>query len=115
MNKFMPPKPAFGNYENGIFIPVERFNDWYAKEITPLFENAVEVYGDGRIEQGLWSMQKGDCAINQTHRALLINIKPIKEETAEDIVKELANCDWTNKSSMNIVEKAKAYREKKEK
>lgn len=56
----------------------KKFDDWYDN----VFKYAVEMY---RYSENVWSPnpQSGD-----THTAVLINVRPIKKETAEDLLKE---------------------------
>lgn len=103
MSKFMPPKPT----------NADTFHTWFDREIKSLFENAVEVYsqdGSDWIENvpTNWA----------THKALLINIQPIKEDTAEDLLREIVNTqqvgteiDWA--TWRNVIDKARKYLEKK--
>ncbi len=86
--KFLPPKPLVP-YGMG-YLTKERFDLWYAKEIAPLFENAVEVECSRTIGNhlGSWYASENGCA-PKSHKALLIKIQPLKEESAEDILREL--------------------------
>jgi hypothetical protein len=84
--KWMPPTPQFDLYDARLdryWIGKEQFNDWFANEIAPLFENAVEV--DCHQTHGGWAAMDPKTDLwhtenAKTHTALLINIKPIKEE-----------------------------------
>lgn len=146
MNKFMPPKTIFLTNSDYEFITKFVFDAWYAKEIAPLFENAVEVYGFP-AEIGHWR-EDGHTA-DYSLRALLIKIEPIKEqfefsidgkhwcsaesgsiidlsskfkrpishdlikqETAEDVLREIAQ---HNMSYGEIMSKAKVFLEREKK
>ena len=72
------------------FITESEFNQWYDEHIKTLFENAVEVYAREWRDDG-WTFCEKNGPI-ATHRALLIKIEPLKEETtAEDLLIELIN------------------------
>lgn len=102
--KWMPLKPKFRSmceahrYKSLGFQPDDwsdgltksDFNEWYDREIKPLFENAVEVTGalDGNNITQPFGQVRGSHDI---HNALLIKIEPIKKETAEDLLREYVN------------------------
>lgn len=90
MSKWMPPKPMLrridhtrGAYGFGIYS--EDFNEWYDKEIKPLFENAEDV----RLCDSVTRTAHLAEPIDAKHKALLIRIEAIKEESAEDILREI--------------------------
>lgn len=61
-------------------------NRWFDETIEPLnklLDGAVEVSGQTHGEWGYFSEQVEDNTI-ATHKALLINIEPIKKETREE-------------------------------
>lgn len=105
--KWMPPMP-----ERNYFLRAELFirnnhpsrlstteiidsvtacaKEYYDREIRQLFENAVEV-GCFRYAPNEWAAnsEKDKC---NTHKALMINIQPIKEESAgNELIKEMMN------------------------
>lgn len=90
--KWMPPKPhsRFWGPENN-WLHRDMFDKWYATEIKPLFENAVEVISFG--EQNSWQKFSfmPDYAVYASDgvTGLVVKIEPIKEETAEDILQQL--------------------------
>lgn len=103
-DKWMPPQPiGWGLKTHHLWLHKEEFDVWFDKEIRPLFENAVEVYGTiggkpfYRHQFGdLHSMYPEgtfchtECLNDSTHKALLIKIEPIKkEESAEDLIAQL--------------------------
>jgi hypothetical protein len=107
--KFMPPKPDWLHYGCTAFTR-EAFDHWYAKEIAPLFENASEVYTTCVL--GFWTTSatlSNDHRFN--HKALLINIQPIKEDTAEDILKEVVEWwkSYPDDDHAEYVNKARKY------
>jgi hypothetical protein len=100
------------------------FYQWFDKHVEPVnraIENAVDVYGNvyepykGEVNCSTFDVAK--CNTN-THRALLINIQPIKKESAEDVlrdfVKEHIVYAWNhenrdmNYSLQKLQERAKA-------
>lgn len=112
----MPPKPNFsfdGCLEDlngtqivrfgGRSIPnsmtKKAFDSWYDKEIRPLFENAEKVVG--YIPAGAPKLGDAYCfgsfgGSSETHQALLIKIEPIKEESAEDLLRQLLDAVYIN-------------------
>lgn len=124
MTKFMPPKPDFAYYGLKESLSEDSFNKWYDKEIKPLFENAVKVTGfinHDRYRDRYRYHFAGEWHYNDepTHKAILINIKPIeKEDTAENILRELF--DTVGRGSFEMAEahqrawvKAQKYLENK--
>src|SRR6185437_675573 len=93
--KWMPKKPRFDclPLSVGAFITKDNFDYWFDSTIKPIFESAIEV--ERRIEQvyhpiseeaypKFMLVDKPHC----THRALLINIEPIKkDENAEHLIR----------------------------
>lgn len=82
----IPPLPNHPDVKTSSPNEIYIWLSWYNRVLMPwylsLFEDAVEVYGDARSDTGLWSKSHPDYALNQTHSALLINVKPLKSETA---------------------------------
>lgn len=131
MNKFLPPKPElqiprevfWGTDEKqreAVQLAVTglagywscRIDEWWDKEIVPLFENAEEVFGAPGRWYSLPDIYK------DTHKALVVKITPIKEPTAEDLLRQIVNwvsggigCKITADS--DVITKAKALLEKK--
>lgn len=115
-DKWMPPKPEFFMFQHSYptmeYITKDHFNEWYDK----VFENAVEVLGHG--SQRFWHKDSTHLSDEPTHKALLINITPIKE-SAEDILKELMDTLVQPSGGSHVcchrkyIEKAKAFLEKK--
>lgn len=97
MSKFMPKKPVFINNNmliNGVpCISKDVFDAWFDKEIAPLFQNAVEVYAPDDLNGWMRS-----CPSAYTHKAILINIQPIKQDTPESLLRELI---WRHESQLN--------------
>lgn len=112
-SKWKPPKPNFHDYNtrtDTYSITKSDFNEWYDKEVKPLFENAVEMWGyspfpykdhpsGNYMEPMNWRspeiakkrVDDGDEMFLGNHKALLIKIEPIKQETAESLLREIAN------------------------
>ena len=58
------------------------FNEWF----DDLLKNSVRVYGSSRdLDEGVFALGK-TLGEEDTHTALLIDIQPIKKETAEDVL-----------------------------
>jgi len=78
------------------YISTDCFLEWFEKEVEPInkmLDEAVEVYGysDLNVSNHTYASDKQEC---DTHKALLINIQPIKKETAEEILQSFM--DLTN-------------------
>lgn len=117
MSKFMPPKPEFyaytleGGFQRSMLFETE-FHSWFAKEIAPLFQNAVEVW---ETPGDYWSEAPSAVPVNfERHKALLLNIQPIKEESADDILREVVDTIASGNvdGGVKAFDKAKAYLEK---
>lgn len=86
-------------------------NEWFQEYIEPINKmlgEAVEVYADEAFTNG-GSIYLKDYA-GQGYKALLINIEPIKKETAEDVLRYFvegvqAGGKW---DSAELYERAKA-------
>lgn len=75
----------------GYEMAQKSYNNWYAKLEAwhaEVFKDAVEVYG-GSFKSTYWTFCSDKEHQKTTHTALLINIQPIKEDTAEDILREI--------------------------
>ena len=106
--------------DNEYLFTVDAFDHWFDKVIKPhnkLIESAVSVYA--RVPSGeqpcVWVESHKRDDIPDTHRAYLINIQPIKKETAEDVLRELtafhAHCIYMNTDN-EIIHKALIKRAK---
>lgn len=83
--KIIPKKPIFNHDNKGItYLTQSEFDSWWNKEIVPLFDNTIEVTGHHNTDYNTFHMfadvshlipQK----IRPSHKALLINIQPIKK------------------------------------
>lgn len=72
-----------------ILTPKDRLDKWFDEYVDPvnkMIDEAVEVYQKRPCTDGLWypAMHKE----SYTHRALLINIQPIKQETCADVLRD---------------------------
>lgn len=95
----------------------EAFDRWFDEQIEPinkLFEDAVEVR---KFEHSLWSTHAQSNWFSDenkcSHKALLIDIQPIKKETAEDVLRDMTK--YVNSKPLSyghelhrIVKRAKA-------
>lgn len=129
--KWMPPTLKFKEHDEvhdwGTSIVSEVqliFNEYYEEEIRPLFENAVQVTGC-KDDMDIWHYAKGIFRDDHdTHKALLIKIEPLEEETAEDLLRQIIEARGENINNAKIAggkltyrgdlfEKAKAFLERK--
>ena len=91
---------------------------WFNKHIEPInraLDGAVEVYANhGETSLGYtWTTKK--WAGGDTHKAFLINIEPLKQETCADVLKEWVDaCGIAklNKPEVDIFMRAKAALER---
>ncbi len=110
-------------------ITEKDFDRWFNEHVEPInrmLSEGIEVWSDdwGDFKgEHMWSDKEDSCvALNMnTHKALLINIQPLKKETAEDVLRDLvsyceedgipetAKCDPTFK----LYNRAKAILERK--
>lgn len=105
MSKWMPPKPEHYPWMG---FTVSEFDVWYDKEIKPLFENAIEMVrethkssctGENWYARDKVALGRGAY----DHKALLIKIEPIKEDTAESLLKEIVEFNF-KKQSIHVLE-----------
>lgn len=92
-------------------------NVWFAENIAPYEfykpEDAVEVYGRrNEMQDNMYFNFDEKEYIIDTHKALLINIEPIKKETAEDVLRDFVR-EWdkpmsSEKKLDHILDRAKA-------
>ncbi len=70
-----------------LFIEAGRLNDWFDRNITPIndaIDKSVVVYGYNELE---WLVRSsGD---HYQHKALIMNIEPIKPDSAIDVLRDL--------------------------
>jgi len=96
------PEPFIGGKINMVAIEVinDHFDQWFDQHVSPinrLLEAGIEVYTnsyEGRANEWLGKAWVDD----PTHKALLINIEPIKQETADDVLR-----DWLEYSSSRTI------------
>ena len=92
-------RPSWPHKYSKTVVSLESFNNWFDHFVEPynkLIEGAVEVKSYGT--QTLWRNESVTqkylngveyVPVLETHRAYLIGIEPIKEETAEDVLREI--------------------------
>jgi hypothetical protein len=87
----LPPKPTESRYiyiarQDEYFLSKSEFNEWY----DIVFKDAVDVECTRTLSDhpGAWYASENGT-YPKTHTALLINIQPIKKESAEDILKDM--------------------------
>ncbi len=85
-------RPDKNSLEGRWVFDREAFNTWFKAEVEPInkmFNEGVEVYGWDNKD---WERQEKHIqGHDHSHRALLINIQPIKKETADDMLREILN------------------------
>lgn len=83
-------RPAWANRrddENNIKVPAYIVDDWFHDTIGPIntmIDNAVVVYGN---DEHIW-WYEGSPGNSAASKAYLVGIESIKEETAEDLLRE---------------------------
>jgi len=93
---------------------ISELNIWFDQNIEPLneiIENAIHVKGEYRKDRAFsdengWAFDQSFATTRTTHKALLINIRPIKKETAEDVLRDIIDHlgPITNKQIMRALE-----------
>lgn len=85
----LPSKPNQFIYiknQESHYLSIGDFNIWYDN----VFKGAVEVECTRSLPDQLGAWYASENGIYpKTHTALLVNIEPIKKETAEDILKDM--------------------------
>lgn len=73
----------------------ELFNKWFTEEVEPInkmLSEGVEVYN---TDSGYgWA---DTLEVRAVRKATLINIQPIKKETAEDVLRDIVNKWWKDR------------------
>lgn len=81
-----PPKPVLEK-SHGHFTATEIYQDqidkWYAEHIEALGKGSVV---HGNFHDSSWTREQG---VHDTHKAILIGIERMTEETAEVVLREL--------------------------
>lgn len=118
MSKHMPPKLDLKSagwltrHSIAYDICQRSFDAWYDTHIRPLFENAVEVYGQwSGVYRHFGESYSDKNELGNTHKALLIRIEPIEEES-DSFLEELdlvLNEYVPYNQAKPLIEKAKAY------
>jgi hypothetical protein len=108
LNKFLIPVatgPDSG-MERISHIKSKDFKEWFDNCVEPInkiLAEGVEVtcYKEHYEERVKWCASEImlDC---KTHKALLINIQPIKEETAEGVLRDILNSDTLIRSELAV-------------
>jgi len=68
------------------------FRNWFKEQVEPInkiLEAGTEVRGNKTNTLGWSFLEYFPPELNYTHKALLINIEPIKKETAEDVLRDM--------------------------
>lgn len=84
-------RPCFKKLLEGIALSqqVALLEDWFKQYVEPINKLlALGVQVHGATFEGLNEWTKTKLS-NDDHKALLINIQPIKKETAEDVLRDL--------------------------
>ena len=80
------------DWVNFVGLPKEyedTMDDWFSDNVEPInkmLDGAETVYGEN---DDCWFTRDAGNFETNTHKALLINIEPIKKETAEDVLRDL--------------------------
>lgn len=100
--------------QNTAFECQRIFDNWFEEHVEPvnkILENSAEVYGSICGKADRWSMfEKPHKKSPHTHKALLINIEPIKKDAAEDVLRDLLASEEIF-MSVDLYERAKAVLE----
>lgn len=85
-------------------------SQWFQRFVAPYEfydpKDAVGVFGS--LNDGTWAYGRNKIDVD-THRALLINIEPIKKDTAEDVLRDwLGNQDRSHEQWQKLRARAKA-------
>lgn len=79
------------------------FTKWFDENIEPInraLDEAVKVYAHKAFEtdeEGNVYYWGKDPSVGDKYKALLINIEPIKKETAEDVLRDIVEDNYLNK------------------
>lgn len=86
------------------------------REIADYFNRLLEErcfkYKMNFGENKSWHSTPG---LEPSHEWKVLSIEPIEQDTAEKVLEDLATRDWTNKTSMSLVERARKLLAKEEK
>jgi len=69
-----------------------------------MLSEAVEIYQEKKLMDSLWDTDKNAPNMKFTHRALLINITPIKKESCRDVLRDLERIISRSKSTKDGIE-----------
>ncbi len=103
-------------YQNQQSKLLDNLQDWFDTHVEPinkLLGEGVEVYGSMETNNKTWTPLR-DVSCRQEHKALLIGVTKINQETAEDILKYITE-KWESVGGINDqdIQRAKALLEKK--
>jgi len=62
----------------------------------------VEIYQDKKLMDSLWDTDKDCPNLVYDHTALLINLQPIKKETAEDVLRDMIEGSESAKQTLTM-------------
>ena len=96
-------------------LPIGYFDIWFDEHVEPInkmLSEGVEVYGSNNRPLDGWNQKSYEST---THKALLINIEPIKKETKGEACERLLS-DWLkcaplakmSRNEVSIFQEAKA-------
>lgn len=95
-------KPDWERYLSilGNSVTCNRLDNWFKEHVEPvnkMFEGGVEVYKDTNPSLNQYEEQCEEWRLFDTrytsHKALLINIQPIKKESPEDVLRDYIKYD----------------------
>jgi len=92
--------PDWSYYSPG----VDGFLEWFDEHVDPInkmLAEGVEIYQEQTLMDSLWDTDKKAPNMKFTRKAILIDVKPIQKDTAQDILKDWVSWVAGNKSTIN--------------
>ncbi len=100
------------------FLSEGNFNYFWKNEVEPinkLLREGVEVYSpEKNAKSPFWSTDDSKWSTGNSYKGLLINIQPIKQESAEGLLREIIEGDFYITEEQSFIERAKAVLERSE-
>lgn len=107
-----------GTIPTSISYDLNKWFDTHVEPINKMLSKGVEVHKTSGSLKYCWLDKPIDAmgfvqGNYPTHKALLINIEPIKQETAEDILRDVKDIKHISHYHVDIVKRIEALLEKK--